>query len=328
MFRKYHAASAACHFLPASLIVLAAVLAARDAHAVRSGVIQSDTAEVLQAPEPTALIVENLAHGDRVVTVDSPSQGYYRARTGSGKIGWIVDSAISFTAEWVAPNLTDPKSPAYRVSPGASRRPSPRGLRSSFGARLFGGLDFFNVHDFEETTLKPDNLTNGYDGGVEILYRVSPAVTAIFHVEKIFKSVELTVDSTGSIYDFGINSLPLMIGAEYLVWKQRQFELAGAALAGLALSTSFTSTQATAPAPNLTQYGGNPLTALARFQGDYAFTASVKLGIQVGYRLLIVGSAPPVATGAGNQNLEQGTNPNHGVGLSGPFASIMGTFWF
>ena len=141
-------------------------------------------------------------------------------------------------------------------------------------------------------------LKNGVGFGGELLLQVSPSVSMILHVETFSKAVAVQVESPAANYEQKISSLPVMAGLEYRLVNKKFVFVAADILAGLGLSTQFSSKAKDLGASGTTTtYGGSPLTFMAKLLAEYKLSRRISLGGYAGYRLLKASSALPTTQG-------------------------------
>ena len=82
-------------FVSASLLV-AIVFWVTTVHAARLAKVTHGETEVYESPSQSSRVLQRLEKSRYVTASNIPTRGFYKVRTHTGNIGWIVDEALDF----------------------------------------------------------------------------------------------------------------------------------------------------------------------------------------------------------------------------------------
>lgn len=233
-----------------------------------------DNAPILEEPKESGKVIEYLPIGleIRISTYPMPG-GYYKVRSKTGVYGWIQEQNLSVS------KLTEDERAdliASGVNPGEPRRLFIRGL---------AGFSFFRPSDINDVFGFTD-LNTGYNFGGEVGYFLSKRFSVLARAEYLTKDVVAKEATTGTTYNLGIRSYPVMIGADLFFLKLPAMRLSLGLLAGVAIATSFTSEAYNLGLPNTVHLEHNSFTSLARLNLTRPLARFLSVFVECGYRYL------------------------------------------
>lgn len=283
-------------FGAAVLILLLASTAplATPAHAAKRGRVLVDT-PLLRGRQEGAPIIQNIRAGSPVLTSDRAVDGYYKAKTREGKIGFIKEEAVRVAG---VPTVRERRA-------AESIKPGPR-------ARLFLGSTLFSASDFAALVQISTGVKNGAQIGGDFSLHLTPKLFGVLRIEKISKSFSATT-SDPLTYDFSLSSMPIMVGAGYVLSKGESFLLEGQVLGGMGMGTGITGTGTDGTA----EYKESPTTFMLKLDGSYMISEQFSFFAELGYRMLSTSALTPTGT-AGNLYRSGGELVPVKINLSGP----------
>lgn len=314
--------------------------APRAALAARVAIVDVDEAEVHAGPGKGHKVVEKLGRGTRLPVSNQAVEGFYKARTPSGALGFIATESLIVaplpaTEDASVPAPPAAPSPPVASAPASANEPDPRkrAPRQRIRLRALGGYGFFSVGDVNDL-FQAAVLRFGFHYGGEMGFLFTPRLAAVARFESVFKQQSVRSLNTLRIYDLSLSSYPAMAGLELAITNDRRISTHFAILAGLALRTSLASTDTGSVEPNVTEQSAHAFTGVAKLDISYALGTSWSVTGEVGYRYLKTPLVAPSAADAGVSGSEIFKDPTTGafvpvsLDLSGPFLSAGVAFSF
>ena len=285
----------------------------QSAHAAYPARVDVDETPLYQFPKEDAEVLKTLRQGEALAISNYPTQGYYKARTIDGDVGWVKADVLIIYERGEAsaegqPQVRvqddqidgkaqprDPRGP--RVDPRVEEAPRASARVYRWQLRALVGMDFFPMTAINDQ-LGDAYMTNAVHGGGEGMYRIVDAAWVVLRAEYLFKTV--VAKSGGNQFEFYASSLPVYAGIELNVLEGENLSLGLGLLGGLGLGTSFSSTASGQNKPNVTEYSGTALSALVRGIASWHLTSWLNLFAEAGYRYLATTAASPTKSGNGN----------------------------
>ncbi len=293
-------------FMALSVLALSAT-----AHAAKRGKLSIDT-PLFSTRGGGGEVLEDLSAGTILMMSDVATDGYYKAKSPSGKIGFIQESAVGATSS---------SRPGAR---GAARGRSMRSAKPKPRLRLFSGIAIFNASSLGEL-IRVGSISNGTYLGVDFRYSFSPKLAGLIRVEKLGKSFSATDDSTTpATFEIAISSMPIMGGLEYQLKKTPNFYLSIAALGGLA-GTTLTSQATTLAAPNTVEFSQSATTFQVKLDANLQVSSSISIFGELGYRMLSLAGLSWAGAANGDylfKDATTGAATAFDLNLSGPMLGI------
>ena len=283
--------------LCAAALVLAMGFVPRSAWAFRVATVK-DSAEVLPSAAEGSAPIEELSSGARVYTSDRESNGFYKVKTPSGKIGWIKVSDLQF--DGVAESPRSSQAPSQSSS---GRRRGGSSGPEKMEIKVFGDMNLFTLSTLN-TSYGITQFANGIGFGGEFWYPVNPQVELGIRIEHLSKAVSVEDDSKSPVLtsDVSTQSTPIMVGAQYQFMNHDRLVISGAAMLGVGMGTGVSATAtttatSTVPSVSVTaSYSGMPITEFIRLSGAYKVSPNFLLGLELGYRHLDLPAGATITT--------------------------------
>lgn len=300
----------------AILFILFAPFVTNNSEAAQYALVRSNQARVLAAPGGAP--IETLTRGTRIVIANTPSGGYYKMRTPSGKIGVILERDIYIPPTAAAPQSATTQASGGTEIPGTKERPR---------LRLLGGGAFWTPTSALAVTLLASSTTLGYHFGAELNLFLGKSVFIPLRAEYLLKS--LSADSGSATSSVTFTGLPIYtgIGVRFGGGEKVKFRLL--ALGGYAPIASLNATESFSGETWTTSASSGALTFGGLLGAEIRLGQSGKaaLAIDAGYRYLVGGSVTPTTTSASpTTTLPDGTIVNRAqavqVNLSGVMAEL------
>ncbi|HTL11641.1 MAG TPA: SH3 domain-containing protein, partial [Bdellovibrionota bacterium] len=196
----------------ASLLIALSVSPA--AQAARQARVEADSAPLLSGPKADAQVVMTLKKGAALAVSNLPTEGFYKARTETGEVGWIAGDLLALYGSEGGSTLSSPPGGA-EPQPAGNPRPYMQGEvaqargRKTLRIRGFGGFALFNMAQFAQVT-GLDALKNGFYAGGELQFILSKKVTMDIRVEGVAKQTIGNDTKNNRTYQFDLSSMPVM----------------------------------------------------------------------------------------------------------------------
>ena len=276
--------------------------------AARVGMVAVEQAEVLDAPSRSASTVETIPKGAPVGASNVPTDGFFKVRTPSGRVGWVHGSKLSLQE---APSLQDierdfarlnlklqdpapdaPSQSSAQNSPDASggsveyrkygkRTETPSDWNWSLGLRATGNINFYSIAD----VITDYSLGTGVGMGGTVLYRMGSVGSIAFRVESISKGYTLT-DSNNVNYLVLASTLPVMGGLEFAIWRTSAIEVDIGFYGGLGMNTSIGIDTGSGDSEVSATVSGSAMTGLVTLGMQLRVSDAITLFAETGYRYL------------------------------------------
>jgi hypothetical protein len=282
-------------------LLISLVTAPLSAFAARNARIDADVAEVREGPGAGYNASFKLKKGSPVVVSNVPTEGYYKARTANGMIGWIAAEALIVAEaepETPSPDADEPKKkepPKKKLlDPDEDPFTAARRKGRHVQVRGFGGMNFYNSAD-ANALLKFDGLKNGYGYGGELGIRLYKDFWLVGRGERLFKALTGSDTKTNASYKFSFDSIPLTGGFQLGLFDEDGITGAMVLLGGMGTKTQLSCTDA---AGNVVVLGGgNYLTGIAKLNIGFELSRVFGIFAEAGYRYL---KTPAVIPGVDN----------------------------
>lgn len=307
------------------LLVLFSTHFVSQVEAAQLAEIVSDVVEVYDAPSARAAPIETIDRGARVSASSYPTEGFFKIRTPTGKVGWVAESAIRLSGPYVDPSKPSPLGVpgAPGSAPGAvynGSAPSHDFVRM----RGMAGMSFFRA-DSLNRQLSFRALENGFYYGGEVNFRFSRKFAMLIRFENVLKTIIAKETTSSDNFQIDLSSVPVMAGFEFRLFQKKKWAAHLGFAAGLGINTSLKSTATTLPGPNnITYFRGYSFTTLTRLTVDYEMFKKIHFFLEGGYRWLKSAPLLPEIEGSGNSIWQDagGNNVPMTIDLSGPFGGL------
>lgn len=297
-----------------------------DVWAARSGRIDVDGVDLYNGPGEGYEVIDQLPQGAPITASNFPTEGYYKIRTSTGRVGWVEADSIKFDSPLApgsiggsvsaggagqeqAPLSSDPSnpfrggSPAYRQEPSSSRR-----AVSFVRARAFFGGTFFNAESVNRQ-LNFTELKTGMNFGGELGFRFTKDFAVMFRAENLFRNQAAHNPSANKFYNLDYYTFPVMAGVEITLSEEKNFSSSFAIYGGLGVNTSLDSQalgQGT-DSTNVTSFRNTPFAGLGKLNFSYHFNKDAHATLEVGYRFLRTPNLLPTIDGVGSEIWQAGS---------------------
>lgn len=287
-------------------ISIIAMIFATDVYAAQLATVDIEAVEVRDGPGSKFSTVETISKNRKIAVSNLPTEGFFKVRTPSGKIGWIPSDSVTLGKISEDPEITEAKTGSSGSHP--------------WEMRAFGGQTFFSMTDVN-AVLGTTGFKTGYNFGAEVGYKFNPHIGLFFRGEKILKNTILQIESTQENYSFAVSSLPLMAGLQFMLVETRTLSADFAIFGGYALASSVSGSAVGAGDP--TVFKASTLTGLAKADLNWRISRRFGFYVESGYRLLRTANLLPAQTGS-IENLFQsnGSTVPISLNLSGFLAGI------
>jgi hypothetical protein len=241
--------------------------------------VDRDEVDVYASPDSMSRVIETLYRGVGLAVSNLPTQGFYRVRTPSQKLGWIRASDLSFPRKGGGEFDLGSDSSEKRTDSSSKKA-------SSFYVQggLLGGADFLLGHDALSLT-KGLGISRAYSLGGDITFFFNRWIGVGFKGAYYFRSRKVPEQDTGLVYDISISSIPLMLGLRSEVVKNTHFALSLGIYGGLGLSSVLqlaSDEEGAAP----TVYKAMPLAGLGAVGLSFYPIRNLRLFMEGGYQYL------------------------------------------
>jgi hypothetical protein len=190
--------------------------------AARPARILTQTAEVFEEPAGDSTVLENLPFDTGVAVSNEPTEGFYKVRTPSGKVGWISGTVLQLEGE--APETSaSPERATGLQDPFSNAR-----LRVS----LMGGGVFSDWVDMN-VLFGTTGVTTLVQAGAEIEWRFAPRFGLLLRGDWQSSTRVISDLETGANFTVVSSSLPLLLGLNAVLVKSSRFELGLGGLLGV-----------------------------------------------------------------------------------------------
>lgn len=282
------------------------VLFSFNAHAAKPARVEADAVELLDAPKSTSSVVTTMRKGSALAVSNVPTEGYYKARTSSGDIGWIpVDAIIIYDIDQLGEQ--------YKKGVKSSKS-SGKWLRFDF----LGGAGFF-----EFTELNSAAGGNVIKGGAQFGGGISFLLGSVFMIglraEHITKSFTGTDSATSDQFLFTATSLPVMGGIGLEFGRDSSFSVELSGYGGMALNNQLLITGSSS---GQTLYSSQPLLGLGKLTMNIRLSKTIGFFIEGGYLYYEPKTVSASSTDIASSIIadSDGNFPDIKVDFSGPFA--------
>jgi hypothetical protein len=226
-------------------------------------------------------------------------------------VGWVAEEALEIgPMPEGAEQERAFEAAREAAAPLAPEHPARRKLRlgaETIRFRAFGGMNFFQAREVNEF-LSLGSLANGFGYGGELHLTFSPELALVVRAERMIKSVVAQDEASTQVFDIGVSSVPVMLGLEWTLARERGYAFYLGGLAGVGVNTTLSSTLVQTPANPIdsTRFVSNGLAGLVRGVLAYQATAAVQLYAEAGYRFLATTTGAPVGEGTGKEMWQDG----------------------
>lgn len=151
------------------------------------------------------------------------SAGYYHIRTADGKkVGWVLAEKIGLQKKDVPDSSEEVQVKVEKIT------------KEKFHFVGLGGLNFFNLKGM---LLSYSSSLAAYDAGIEATWFFLNRFGLTFHGEYIYQSAVLNNSLDQRQYRLVLNSIPLMGGIKWVVFKGKKLFLGWSFLGGVGYNT-------------------------------------------------------------------------------------------
>lgn len=284
------------------------------AWAARGGVVDADEGRVFEKPNQKSKVIETLRRKTPIAASNLPINGFYRVRTPSGQLGWMVGEDLELQP---APEVdVGKKSASSKKEDPSSKKRSPASSEQkpySYLIRGFGGLSLF----------KASGIIPGYDSfgpgitfGGDFVWMFAQKWGFIVRVDRMVKNLGLSDSGTNKSYLLELNSMPISAGAEYRWLKSSLFSGHLSLLVGYSPITSLRSTSVSDSTNNVTEVKSSEVGLLTKVDLHFYLFRFLSIFGEVGYRYQQSPQLTVSNTGAYSSAV---INSTFKINLSGPF---------
>jgi hypothetical protein len=323
------------------------------AHAARPARVDVDETPLFQSLSPDSDLVRKLPQGARLVVSNLPIQGFYKARTAEGEVGWVNVKAIELleapspeeVKKWEKKRKEAKVEYEGRVDEGddeidsrSDRKPRLFDVRSEkstarwlkrpnekWMVTVFHGTTYLSMEDMrKQTGLDLPKIATQW--AFELQYQHKKTwMPLLFRMEYVNWS-NVVVDSSHRVYRLEASSAPLMGGVKFELNEEGPLFLDFAVLLGVSPKQSFTVTALSQADPNVLSMSAPAFSALIKFDARYELSEDWAIAAELGYRSLKSGKATYTegdsSTGGASLLSEGGSLVTQNIDLSGLIASI------
>jgi hypothetical protein len=223
-------------------------------------------------------------------------------------------SVVPTAVPVVAPSVTPSVTPSLISAVSSATVPAVgTPLLPPITLSIFGGGDFVSLTEINQLVGTTLFQSLAYYG-LELRYPVSLEFSLLLRAER------MSAGSSVGAASFSLSSLPVTVGIDYLLLRERKLRMHLSILAGPALNTQLTETASSLPSPNVTQFSSTGVSSMIRFGLEVPLTRRIGLFGEGGYRYLNTSSMLPSQTGSGGTIFQSsGQYQSVPLNLSGPF---------
>ncbi|MBL7714838.1 MAG: outer membrane beta-barrel protein [Bdellovibrionales bacterium] len=294
------------------------ILATSISFAARTGRIDVDGVDVFNGPGEGYEVIDQLPHDAPVTASNYPTEGYYKIRTSTGRVGWVEADSIKFDnplspgssdygtsgpagpGQEQAPLAADPSnpfrggSPAYKRESSASKR-----VYSFVRVRALGGGTFFKPADVNDQ-LSFSEMNGGFSYGGELGFRFTKDFAVMFRAENLSRNLAAHNPTANKSYNIEYYTFPVMAGVEVTLSEERSFSTSFAVFAGLGVNSTLSSAELSTPS-QITSYQNTSFAGLGKLNISYHFNKDAHVTAEVGYRFLRTPQLDPGQTDTGGE---------------------------
>lgn len=294
------------NWLAGAILVSTSLLFSAPAYAYKTGVVSLDGAELKQGPGTQYKTVQRLKSGTRVTATDQPRNGYYGVRTATGK-GWVEEGSLRLQGvPATGPRVQDGQQPRRRAAPAEKPKRTARRSSSAYDTWAIKLLWNMNMYKSAEiaTQIGSTSLNNGVGIGTEIHYAFGPRWSLGLRAESVGASFTGRDTTTGNTYEFSLKSMPIQVGAGYLLSRSPDLVIQLGLFGGFGLSTKLSATATNLAAPNITEYSNSAITGMLKVDAAWVFSKPFALVAEAGYRYLKTSELTASPRGSGQEIFE------------------------
>jgi hypothetical protein len=312
------------------------------ARAAQIARIDVDEAVLLESPRAESQALVKLRKGEYIVVSNYPYEGYYKARSQSGEVGFVSTQNVFIIRdpEFLKKHLK--QSPETRSlerdhtlvedpRTGEIRTVVPVG-HNDWKVALLGGMTLFPASAIN-TAGGTAGFIYGFHFGLELGVPLNERFAVLLRAESLSKSLRILRSSDGvHTHTYKGSSFPVAAGIEWRVLHESgKFWVNLSALAGAGFSTSFSSYQVDVAKTAL--WEGTALTWMAKGDIGFRFADRWLVFFEAGYRSLATAAITGTGDTTANGDFQDTTvNPavwkTFAVDYSGFFVSLGGAFYF
>jgi|GEM_PF-3476917 len=262
--------------------------------AARPARIITGDAKVYSEPRGDAEVLETLEHDTPIAVSNQPTEGFFKVKTTSGKVGWISASVIQ--AEGESPD-------EGRVEETRERTGHAPAIKRGTGVMisLLGGANFAAQPDVNILFGTTGSRTF-FQAGAEVEWRFARRFGLLLRGEWQGAFATIPDTETESVFSYTATSVPLQLGLNAAIITGGSFELGLAALGGVSPLTWIATQDVpdlTGDLPTVASTIGFPVTA--RLNGVFSVTPRISLMLETGWRFLLTSVVLPLAEGSGSE---------------------------
>ena len=238
--------------------------------AAKPAKIIKDAINVFEKPKSDSSVISSIPKDVTIQVSNNPTNGYYKARTPEGKIGWIAESDL----ETSAPVKTEPG----KTETVQAKEISPKSA-SPFSLLVMGGMQVLNNGGFP-AEISTTNASTGFGGTLELHYKFKDHLILAGKAE-YFSSSSAQTPSTGVTQEFKFSTLPLMAGVIVVPIRKEKYKIGLGLFGGVSLMTSLKINKSSGSPEDYTS--ARPCGSI-NLQGNYSISSWVSLVGDAGYR--------------------------------------------
>ncbi len=268
------------------IVLFLALTAARPARVITDG------ADIYSEPSSEATVIESVPFDSGLAVSNQPTEGYYKVRTPSGKVGWISGTVLRMEGE----------APEVEEAPSVSAdQDHPLFAGSKIHVNLLGGVNFSELVDLN-VLFGTQGTTNLLQAGAEFEWRFAPRFGLLLRAEWQGSTRVITDTDTVANFTVSSSSIPLQLGVNAVLVKARRFEL-GLGLLGGVSPLSWVSTEdlpnTSGEAPTFASTLG--FVGQARLNAAIHVVSRFALLLEGGWALQITGLTQPLTSASGDE---------------------------
>lgn len=267
---------------------------------------------LLKGPDSDSAQLEVLDTGRALAIGNRPVGAFYKARTRSGRIGFVQASALRIYGR-SASTSTATQGDGSEVQEEKSTLDWPWVFR----ATAFAGGLFFNASTINQSLeIESGGVKNSLQVGLDLTVRIHRMIRLLARGEYIFKNVLLQGETEN--YGIYLRTLPVQVGIGFELLRAERARISLLGMGGMGLGTVFSSTALDQAGANVTEFRAYPIAAQGALEVDFTIWKKLHLVLEGGYRYLRASSLKSTLTGVGSSVFTS----NFDINLSGPY--VMG----
>ena len=267
------------------------------AQAARWARVVANQAPVYLRANAASVVTETLLRNTQIAVSNQRLDEFHRVRTPNRKLGWMKFTDLQMSAP--------PTEVVLSATP-----------ISRFHLRGLGGLSLFQANNLIETGTA---FGPGLNLGGEVIWDLSRNLSLVGRIERIARSLEVSVTATDQQYQFALLSWPFALGLRLTLLEGTFLHLHLTGFLGYSVATQFSGENLSQPQPNVVNVNARGPAALFTADLTWDLGRHFSLALEGGYRYLNtpqLGNSAPLNSGADL------FSPTLNMDLSGPVLNV------